>query len=541
MNDRLAIMLRHKWLPSIAAITLVALLLFGLLLPVYADEVDWRFAERAAIDGFDKQPNDSCGPSSMAVPPWFMMPVRYYSAWLNQLFPDPFYVRISGVLYALILLTMVWRLVARITPQAEQRRLIQTICVSLLGLATLPLLLVMSRPEQPILLSLLAALLLAFRPPSSNTQTIALRCLGVLACACIALSYHMKGVLLAPAFAFCLLLCGSGRKSIALRGIAITLLIAAAVVAARYWVGKVACPGNPALAAVYAKMNVSALLSQGNGISGAFHALAQNANVLIYLMRTAPDVTPTGTWVIQAVSQAQMVNWRIGLFVIWLPITVLTAIGIGRGLITTLREKRLDARPILALLILSLTLAWGMTQTVKNVYESGFIVPLWIVVVALGLATGQWGRRLVLTARILALAMGISGALLVATYLPSFARAAHSQAYLGQQLTSQSVFGYGAAKPRIMAAAKLCGIGAKGRPQALLIDDVTYFAFMGSHRPQQDHGVLGLWSAGIGDPVRYLKSVGSDGAILGCHFLPPALRGRAKRVGEFCCLSPPNW
>ena len=70
---------------------------------------------------------------------------------------------------------------------------------------------------------------------------------------------------------------------------------------------------------------------------------------------------------------------------------------------------------------------------------------------------------------------------------------------------------------------------------------VTYFAFMESRLPQHRLGVIGLWRGTIDDPIAYLRSRGSSGAILGCHLLPPNLRARAKSEGRFCCLGPPNW
>ncbi|MEO5641181.1 MAG: hypothetical protein ABIQ98_05385, partial [Sphingomicrobium sp.] len=128
--------------------------------------------------------------------------------------------------------------------------------------------------------------------------------------------------------------------------------------------------------------------------------------------------------------------------------------------------------------------------------------------------------------------------LIVPAYLPSFRAAARSPAYLADQPYSLPLFGYRDAEPTIRAAAAQCGIGRHGRPRGLLVDDLTYFAFMDSERPQHRLGVFGLWRGQIVDPLAYLRSVGSDGAILGCRFLDPALRARAKSVGEFCCLDP---
>ena len=78
-----------------------AAILCGMFLPVYTDEVGWRFQERAGIDGVDKMFAETCGANTLARPPFFMMPVRAYSAFFNTAFADPFFVRVSGVLYAL--------------------------------------------------------------------------------------------------------------------------------------------------------------------------------------------------------------------------------------------------------------------------------------------------------------------------------------------------------------------------------------------------------------------------------------------------------
>jgi len=124
------------------------------------------------------------------------------------------------------------------------------------------------------------------------------------------------------------------------------------------------------------------------------------------------------------------------------------------------------------------------------------------------------------------------------TYGPSLVRAAGERGYLEKQPFSLSIFGYASVRPEILATARLCGIDDPAKANALLIDDLTYFAVMKSRLPQHRLGVLGMWHGKIDDPIAYLKSRGSDGAILGCHILPGDLRARAKRRGAFCCLGP---
>ena len=82
----------------IALGSLAAMLAFGLLLSAYSDEIVWRFHERAALDGgFDVWLNDSCGIKTIARAPWFMMPVRWFSATMNLALPSPLFVRIEGI------------------------------------------------------------------------------------------------------------------------------------------------------------------------------------------------------------------------------------------------------------------------------------------------------------------------------------------------------------------------------------------------------------------------------------------------------------
>jgi hypothetical protein len=154
----------ERWLPIATPVVLVAMLLTGLMLPLYSDEVGWRLQERAGLDGVDKLYSEQCGPNTLAVPPWFMMPVRWYSALFNSAWPTPFAVRLSGVAYALVWTVMLLVLIRRLTVDGQRRGQLTTLACGLMGLGVMPWLLVWSRPEQPIILSATAALLIATSP-----------------------------------------------------------------------------------------------------------------------------------------------------------------------------------------------------------------------------------------------------------------------------------------------------------------------------------------------------------------------------------------
>ena len=95
---------KNHWLGALrgaVVAVLVLAILAGLFLPIYTDEIGWRFQERAGFDGVDKMFSELCGPNTLARPAFFMWPARLYSALFNSLFPAPIWVRLSGILYAL--------------------------------------------------------------------------------------------------------------------------------------------------------------------------------------------------------------------------------------------------------------------------------------------------------------------------------------------------------------------------------------------------------------------------------------------------------
>jgi hypothetical protein len=69
-----------------------------------------------------------------------------------------------------------------------------------------------------------------------------------------------------------------------------------------------------------------------------------------------------------------------------------------------------------------------------------------------------------------------------------------------------------------------------------MIDDLTYFTFMQSYRPQHQLGVIGLWKGSISSGLGYLRSIRSDGFVVGCHLLPADIRVKSMQVGQFCCM-----
>ena len=521
--------------------------LTGLLLPIYTDEIGWRMQLRAGIDGgVDRMLSDICGPNTIAAPPWFMMPFRYLTGWLNTTFADPLYIRLSGVTFALGWAFLLRTLIVRIAADERQRNVLIAFFFALLGMGILPIMLTMNRPDQLILLALTAALLIATIAAQSESElprrTAWLWPLLIAACGIAAISSHLKGVLVAPLILICIALAGRAKPARLPRIVAALLFSATALQAADYWVGRFRCPDDPALAARLNSENIASSLAGGANWRDLARVAITNANPDLYVAHATARPEPTSMWLPSfRITEAEMVLRHLPLNFAWNMAMLLGLACLLGALRVRWRERRIDlasaAPPVLA----GLVLVWGMSQRVKNDYEITLMLPMIALFAVLSISAIAWParrtRQLGIAAGVL-LAVSLAGQIDIARrYLPPLAHAAMQPGYVEGQATSTSVYGYSTIRGQILATARQCGIGTHGRSQHPLVDDATYFAMAGSWQPFHRLGVLGLWSGSIKDPLAYLKSRGSEGLIMGCRHLSPELRAKAIRNGEFCCIS----
>ena len=538
------------------AIYVIAILL-GIFLPVYTDEVGWRLQERAGFDGVDKMFSDICGANSLAQPPFFMMPARWFSAALNGLFAAPAYVRLSGIAYALAWGALLIALIRRASVSPGQRCALGAIALGLLCLGNTPLLMVLSRPEQPLILCGAAAMLVALRDPfeqrfgaiPASAGTAWGRSLVIMGLTAIALSYHIKALFMAPMLLGCLVLASRGRAAHLPRGAVAAAMSAMIAVAGFYWVHRLQCPGDPVLAREHSHVNAGALLvriESWRDLPPVLLRIVRNTDPFAYVALAVPVPNPLSQWLPpRQLSVATAIHWRTALTAAWALVLALALASMVIACVRGWRQRRLDPRLVLAAATISTIAGWSATQLIRSFYEAGFVLPLLALSAVLLLAAAEPGRRFqriqLGVAAILTACAFTSVVLSVGIWGPSLRKAWGQRGYVEGQGHSVAIRGFARVEREISDAAKLCGIPPATRARALMIDDVTYFPYMRSYLPQHQLGVTGMWRGTIPDPVAYLKSRGSDGIIVSCRLLPPELSVRARRSGGFCCLAPPAW
>ena len=520
--------------PALARIVTGALalaLLLGMLVPVYSDEVGWRLQERAWLDGVDKAYSEQCGAHTLARPLWYMWPVRWYSGVFNMALPDPFWVRVSGVAYALVWSWMLLGLMRRM----GAGRAATIMVLGLLGLGTLPLQLVWSRPEQPILLCLTGAMILAW---DGQKRASWWRGLAVLLLAGVALSYHFKALVLLPVFIACAL--ASDRRRITLGPrVAVALgMIAAVPATAHYWFDRLSCAIDPVLSAQHAEQSLH--YDPARGLIGNLLTVLGNYNLPAYVTLAAPDVTPMAHWLpYHLVSKPEQIAWSVVMIALWFFAFMLAGGALWRAVRGRWRAAAGDLRVVLALLLFGTASAYGAVQVVRNAYEAAFVLPLLAMAYAAALsAAPEPSARLKAMAGLTGLAMLGSMVLVSTIYGPALVRASQASGYSEAHPLSVPVFHYQGARTRITQAAALCGITPDNHAQRLLLDDASYFTFMASRLPDHHLSVLEpQWRGSMTDPLAYLRAQGIDGVVVACRFMEPAVRAKARELGGVCCLS----
>ena len=534
------------------------MVLTGLFVPVHTDETGWRFQERASIDGVDSMFNDLCGPNTLAHVPWLLMPVRAFSAAVNQSLADPIFLRIEGIACALAWAGLAWLLTARLASDKAVRASLRTILFALLGLGVLPFILVLSRPEQPVILTLTLSILITIWPAQrfSPPATAALKCAAIVILAGIATSYHMKGVAYSPVFAACLLFCASGRSTLPQRILGLALLGVITAVSMQYWVHRFQCSGDPVLAAKLAQNNVAIILSNGGSITSLFGQMIEWSNPFNYLWLM---VAQNGdVWLpdnmFRIVDHPVFCSVEVAL---WGWVLVWSTMELGRFLGRERLKAFAEPRAPIALALIACLLVWGASQVHRGFYEAGHYLPMLAVFCTLCLtlpnpepanpepanpepAAPEQGQReqwLGATARLCLLVMLPSALMVVAMSLRPMMAAGSKPGYIPGLPISVSAFGYDKIRTDIGFAMTKAGMDPAGRYNRLLIDDVTYLALQRNTFPLHRLGVLSEWNGQITDPVRFLMSRHSDGVVVGCQFLPKRMLDVAARSGEVCAIS----
>jgi hypothetical protein len=532
---------------AVAALA-VASFALACFVPVYTDEIVWKIIQgRVIADGgreLSLTLEPTCGPYSFAVPA-LIYPFRWLDGVLYGALASPGDVRAAGVGAALLWLLLAFVFVRDLTRGTIGGAAAAAGLVALATLGIMPFLLVISRPEQILLLGITVFLYPLLKPEGREAPPLArslAAATGGTALVCYVLAAHPRAFLALPLM-FAFLYRVARRKAVfAGAGAAVA---AFAVVSYRDWTQRWACAGDSAIAHLYFKINITSALKDGQ-------LVAYLRDVLASLLRTrgwyinefalrskySSDLLPGMKhpllgWAVElvfalvllagAVSFLVLVwNFRrergqrlavIGLGTVW----VFYLASVGSRILKFDYEAEL-MEPVMAMAALgSLWLAAPhlmrrfRRERVESAAKAGFAT-----VLALSAATQIW---------------------LLVNYVPHALGAWSRPGYAEGQRFSVTSVGYGGLSRQILATARLCGIDPAARPRHLVVDELTYYALRQTVEPFvmtyfDEHG----WRQGLGDPRPIWRAYHAAGMVIGCERVQTAFADRVTRNGAFCCL-----
>ena len=138
----------------LACLLAIPTLGLSIALPLYDDEFGWKMVDgRYLRDGlvtFGNSLGLTCGQLNFPVP-WPLVPYRILDSWLYDSIDNPLWVRLSGILLAVLIVALIAIALQRVLSPVVGRR---AVAIGVVGFATLgifPFMLAMSRPEQLML------------------------------------------------------------------------------------------------------------------------------------------------------------------------------------------------------------------------------------------------------------------------------------------------------------------------------------------------------------------------------------------------------
>lgn len=541
-------MRRHSTKALDLGISLVLLLLLFRIvsdsqwLSIYSDEIAYRVMNSRTVEdkGVLMSLFPRCEEASTSVVPvtWYLGKIIDFSifSWVNEL-PS---LRILGILFFLVVLGVLMSLVALTTGPEDSKLKRINFFLSLFLVGAIPYSMIIARPEQIILLSLLLLVFLVLFIAKRNRQltTPVAACVTFLFCCSFSVMFsnHAKSLFLFPTLFVLLVIFFNYLRSRILKGFLAFLLLFSIFECFQTWNRRLSCKESPAIEDVIRRQGTSPSLLFTDPIlfttklkENIFAADSYFSHILLnksyqedWLGARADKLN-----IYDEVANSLIFAIFFGIFCV--------ALGIAGWRIWRKDASLLMPKELVFLSLWASMLGMIAFQSSKNFYEAAILFPLFLFSAILLFPSFSRTRLLrwgITFLTVVFCAIGIHSQSFVheifqnmphRTPLPS-GIALHS-------------FKNEAQKAEIEKAIDLCHLRDPSLSR-IVVDDLTYFHVKSSIQPILITYFLWQMSLENADYLRVretFESVGSTGILARCSAVPPALRAELIQLGEICC------
>lgn len=534
----------------IIVLTFFALIISGMLVPIYADEVSTKMTQATVFE--------NGGSMLTAIPQCFpeltmRIPITWYpAAGIYQLLYSgvgPLMIRVSGIAIALLFVGIAAFGIKRLAPAGPAYASLLAGFTAILGLGVLPLTLVLSRSEQWLLLLLAYFIFFPLLVKRVHKQSSMLL-YAALFVVCVSLFFytHSKSAFFFPVVVISALAGFRGNRWMQVTTVLFTLICLTQTILAGGELFK--CDGAPVIAAGFAAQTVSvgSLIATPVQLINLFsiyldtfpekiinHAIFQTTYQSNWLPSVASDETLS--YLTLLANQLLVLSLKAVIFygLVLPPIVVVLAL---------FRRAANRLHALLGALWFSL-LAHLAIYVNWNFYGGVLVFGVMALLIILSmLDTWQSKPWRALGAGLL---VAISGVFLLSAFTLWYdlgprlmkARIQHAAYGVSGQALSVPTFDYPLQRAKIREFAASCGVDGDNAHR-LVIDDLTYFAFERLHEPLH---LSYISEKGMGQDIKgenlitFLRRMNSPGVVAQCRMLPDAVHGFMVQQENLCCIN----
>lgn len=521
-----------RFLPAL--IILCPLIVFGLYYRVYPDESTFKLLQgRYFLDGFQSiSLYPQCVGTWRSTPPLTWLPALLWDSVFFRIIGADEDIRLLGLVFFFILLFVLYKLFSRHFQSTAC--VVWTITLGALSLGTLPVLLIMNRPEQVILIGVLLVTFISIRPPRKDSVLVdLLRVILIYCIACELVVSHPKALFYSP-----VMLLGafwaSNRWSLKILGsLSILLLIGTTV---KFSNERFRCPESAFHQQILLDQSLPLGLLKTDPVlfrkAGTYNLKHSHKYVsaVQYAAEYQSDwLPPRSTPLSPVLTSANRVIFGFYVGALGL-LLVLALVHFVRGALQLCYTRT----EMIAFAMMGALLGQGFFQATKNFYESAIVLPIVLFAIAL-----LFPRRLIerhrrvatLVAGIL-LVLGAVNMKFIFSEFWSYFTAGRIQIVTPAERAKRNA--------EIEDSLQLCKLDQGGPIQHLMIDDYSYpYLATRAFQPIHLDYVSRWWGQGITDLPAFLERSGSVGGVIQCEHVPPQLRSCARGTGTWCCFALP--
>lgn len=527
----------------------VALIVSGLLVPIYADEVSTKMTQATVFshNGRMLTAIPQCLQNmTMAIPvSWYPGAAIYHLIYAKL---GPMMIRVSGVIIALMFVIAVALGFRRVLPANVPYWPILAGFFAVLGLGVLPLTLLLSRSEQWFLLLLTYFLFFPLISKKNRDGIFVFYGLIFLTSTALLFYTHPKAAFFSPLLVVSAWVAFRGRRWIQVLTVAFTLVcLMQSVFAAKELFN---CAHAPLIASAFSKQtsNLSELATRPVGL-----LLEMGGNLLSFpeksIRHAVFQMTYQSFWLPSLPSgeglgdYAQLVNVlaagclrAVIVFGLLLP-PVACAMVLKRG--------RLGDVHLLSMVLWFSLLGHLAIYRTWNFYGGILVFGILALLIAVNLGTLPWvkswrkaGSAILVSVCSVFLLSAI--VLFSSVMLRFFDDNGPREFGVPGQPLSVPTLAFNEQRERIRNFARACKLEGDAS-RRLVVDDLTYFAFDQLHEPIH---LVYVSPVGMGmdidmaDFLPFLRRLGSPGIVAQCAFFPEAIKSNVVMASDnLCCLN----